>query len=89
MQGLCSGANVRKQTNSKHWPQCRKRSVCSVLHQACWFMCQWVLMRAPWMPIFEPYAGSRAKGKGGKRQEERDSETGVHTLRSPSCFRAY
>lgn len=45
-------------------------------------------MRALWMPIFEPYAGSRAKGKGAKRQEERDFETGMHILLSPS-FRAY
>lgn len=78
MNGLCSCANVCKQTNRKRWPQCRKRSVWPVLHQARWFMCQWVLMRALWMPIFEPYAGSRAKGKGGKRQEERDLETGMH-----------
>jgi len=85
-------ANAHTQTNSKYWTQssgAEKGSVWPVLHQACWFMCQWVLMCALWMPIFEPYAGSSAKGKGARRQEERDFETGMHLHRSLSCFLAY
>lgn len=67
MQGLCSGANVRKQTNSKHWPQCRKRSVWSVLHQACWFMCQWVLMLPRGCPSLSHMLGAEPR-----EREERD-----------------